>query len=419
MQRRAPGERRNRRRRTWAFAPATAAAAFFCVPVCAVAVAPDSIAAEVVPQRDVFDLVKEWFFDKRVEPQLEGTLPSGLAWSILPTLNYNPVYGFAFGASVSGAGTLGSGPNSRPSALSISGNYSTQGQVQAQFKGDIFTPSGDYLIKADVRYLDTERSTWGLGPIHDNQQEYPMEFKLSRWYATVFRRTSGPVYVGIGYHYDDYAEIVDERAVLGESTPFTEYTGSAVTRTRASGVSINLLGDTRDNIVNPSSGYYLSGVFRDYLKSLGSDLNWQEFWNEVRLYAKLPQQSPNVLAFWIYSWLTFGPAPYLDLPAVGWDTYGRGGRGYLQGRSRGVNQIYFETEYRLQLTRDGLLGAVGFLNLMATTDPESQVFGRVDPGGGVGLRFKFNKRSNTNLSVDHGWGQAGSRGWFMGMMEVF
>jgi hypothetical protein len=246
-----------------------------------------------------------------------------------------------------------------------------------------------------------------------------MEFKLSRWYATLFRRTSGPVYVGIGYHYDDYAEIVDERAVLGETTPFTEYTGSAVTRTRASGVSINLLGDTRDNIVNPSTGYYLSGAFRDYLKNLGSDLNWQEFWTEVRLYAKLPQQSPNVLAFWIYSWLTFGPAPYLDLPAVGWDTYGRGGRGYLQGRSRGLNQIYFETEYRKQLTRDGLLGAVGFLNLMATSDPQSQVFGRADWGGGVGLRVKFNKRSNTNLAVDHGWGEAGSRGWFMGMTEVF
>lgn len=246
-----------------------------------------------------------------------------------------------------------------------------------------------------------------------------MEFKLSRWYATVFRRTSGPVYVGLGYHYDDYAEIVDERAVLGESTPFTEYTGSAVTRTRASGVSLNLLGDTRDNIVNPSGGYYLSGAFRDYLKSLGSDENWQEWWTEVRLYAKLPQSSRNVLAFWIYSWFTFGSAPYLDLPAVGWDTYGRGGRGYLQGRSRGLNQIYLEAEYRLRLTRDGLLGAVGFVNLMATTDPESQVFGRVDRGGGVGLRIKFNKRSNTNLSIDHGWGEVGSRGWFMGMTEVF
>jgi hypothetical protein len=379
----------------------------------------DSLAdAAACPQRDLMDILKERLLHRRVEPQLAGTMRSGIAWTMLPTFSYNPVYGFAVGASFAGGGKLGEGPAARPTALAISGNYSTTGQLQAQFKGDIFSASGMYLVKADIRYLDTARSTWGLGPMEPDQQEYPMDFKLTRWYGTLHRHVAGPVYLGLGYHYDDYMDIVDERAVQGESTPFTEYSG-AVTRSRASGVSFNLLADTRDDFVSPEKGYFISGVFRDYMTGLGSDRNWQEFWTEVRLYPHLPAQSPNVLAFWLYSWMTFGPAPYLGLPSIGWDTYGRGGRGYLQGRIRSQNLVYLEAEYRARLTRDGLLGAVLFVNLTATTAPEGQVFGRPNRGGGVGLRIKFNKRSRTNLVLDRGWGEHGSGGWFLGTTEAF
>lgn len=375
--------------------------------------------ATQVPPRDLPDVLKERLFGRRIEPQLEGSHPSGIAWTMLPTFSYNPVYGFAAGASFAGGGTLGKGPAARPTALSVSGNYSTTGQLQAQFKGDIFNASGNYLVRADIRYLDTARSTWGLGPLEPEQQEYPMEYKLVRWYGTLLRCVTGPVYAGLGYHLDDYMDILDTRAAQGESTPFTQYTGEAPTRTRASGLSFNLLGDTRDDFINPSRGYYLSGIFRDYLTWLGSDQNWQEFWIDMRFYPHFPAGSQNVLGFWMYSWMTFGSGPYLGLPAIGWDTYGRGGRGYLQGRIRGQNQVYLECEYRAQLTRDGLLGAVFFFNLTSTTASESSVFGRPDKGGGLGLRIKLNKRSRTNLVIDRGWGENGSGGWFLGTTEVF
>lgn len=398
-------------------APATALADSIVVP--ASAAAADSHVTPAPPaQRDLPDVLKEWLFHKRIEAELQGRLSPGIAWSILPTFSYNPVYGFAIGASVAGGGKLGMGPQAKPTALSISGNYSTTGQLQAQFKGDIFTPSAKHLIKADVRYLDTTRSTWGLGPLEPGQEEYPMDFQLVRLYGTLLRRVGG-VYVGLGYHFDEYSRIVDTRAALGDTTPFMEYSGIGVTRTRASGVSLNLLADTRDDLINPSAGYIVGSSFRDYSRSLGSDANWQEFWGDVRLYPHLPVGSPNVLAFWLYTWMTFGPAPYLDLPANGWDTYGRGARGYIQGRIRGQDQVYAECEYRAQLTPDGLLGAVFFLNMTVTTAGEQRVFGPHNMGGGVGLRVKLNKRSRTNVTLDRGWGAQGSGGWFLGTTEVF
>src|SRR5262249_28011420 len=153
-----------------------------------------------------------------------------------------------------------------------------------QVRGDVFSESGNILTKIDTRYLDTNRSTWGLGGINSNQQEFPMSFQLVRLYGTVYRRTSGPVFVGLGYHYDEFMNIEDDRAKKGEVPPFTTYSGTGVSKTVASGVSLNVLGDTRDNLVNPSTGYYLSASFRNYLKSLGSDNNWQEMWLEMRLY---------------------------------------------------------------------------------------------------------------------------------------
>lgn len=376
----------------------------------------DSTATSGVPQRDIMDVFDEHILHKRVEPQMNRKI--GLQWALLPTISYNPVYGVAFGAMISAAGQRGS-DDARYSNLAIAANYSTTGQLQAQFRGDLFTKGGNYLVKTDVRYLDTERSTWGLGEIEPDQQEYPMSFVLTRIYVTLMRRMSGPVFVGIGYHLDAFNDIVDDLAAQGQTTPYTTYSGGDPTRTVASGFSINILGDTRNNLVNPSAGYYLNWSFHNYLQSWGSDFDWQELWVEARVYPHVPTKSQNVLAFWLYAWMTFGPGPYLNLPADGWDTYGRGARGYLQGRIRGVNQIYLESEYRFSLTADGLFGMVTFVNVTCTADPETATLSKGDPGVGAGLRIKFNKNSDTNLAIDHGWGLEGSRGWFLGMTEAF
>ncbi len=398
-------------------------------PARAAAVAPDSVEtadtlaaatepADTVPQVDAMDLLN-WYVlgkDRTLKSQVE--FDAGLKWALLPTISYNPVYGAAFGVLLSGAGRRGTRV-SHYSNISVSANYSTQGQVQLQLRGDIFSPGEDYLLAADFRHLDTERSTWGLGPIEEQAGEYPMEFLLQRFYTTAFRRVNGPVYLGLGFHFDHFTNIVDVRAEAGEETPYTEYSGGLLTSTRAVGLSINLLADTRDNLVNAKSGYFLNWSFRDYLADLGSDNNWQELWVEARVYPHLPVKSNNVLAFWMYGWMTFGHAPYLNLPSNGWDTYGRGGRGYLAGRIRGAGQIYVESEYRWSLTRDGLWGAVVFVNGTSTTYEETGTFSRIDPGVGFGIRIKFNKRTSTNLAIDYAWGRGNSSGVFLGMSEVF
>ncbi|HSY77913.1 MAG TPA: hypothetical protein VK890_13690, partial [Bacteroidia bacterium] len=117
---------------------------------------------------------------------------------------------------------------------------------------------------------------------------------------------------------------------------------------------------------------------------------------------------------------TFGNnVPYFDLPSTGWDDYSNSGRGYIQGRFRGTGIIYLEGEYRFDILNNGLLGGVVFVNGESVPNYPANSFTDIHPGGGIGLRLKMNKYSNTNLCVDYGFGDEGSRGFFFNVGEVF
>jgi hypothetical protein len=378
------------------------------------AIPPDTSA---VPQKDVGDVIAGILGRER---KFELGERIGLNKTILPAIGYNPAYGAYFGVSVALGGWLGTPKTTQLSAGSVSGTYSTSGQISVQFKSDFYTPDNRWVLRGDWRYLDTAQSTWGLGPATSFQSEYPMEFKLYRLYQTIYRRVgSSSTYVGAGYHFDRHDEIFDERATAGEPTPFVEYSGGSATRTQSSGFSLAVITDTRDNPINASRGLFWSASMRFLPKAFGSDVTHQMLFSDFRGFLAFPKDGPHTLAVWNILWFSLGEVPYLGLPAIGWDTYGRSGRGFIQGRVRGPSQTYTELEYRRRLSRDGLWGMVGFVNLSTTSAAPGEDFGSPDFGGGAGVRLKFNKRTNTNLAVDAGYGQDESVRLFFGLQEVF
>lgn len=111
-----------------------------------------------------------------------------------------------------------------------------------------------------------------------------------------------------------------------------------------------------------------------------------------------------MIALWAFYWTALkSHTPYLDLPSIGWDPYQqRSGRGFPQNRYRGNRLLYFESEYRRDLSRDGLFGFVLFTNLNAVSELVTNEFAHLHLAGGGGLRLKFNKRSGINISLDYG-----------------
>lgn len=161
-------------------------------------------------------------------------------------------------------------------------------------------------------------------------------------------------------------------------------------------------------------------VYRTNFTFLGSDGPWQMALVDLRKYVPFPKRSENILAFWSYNWFTFGGnAPYLDLPATGWDISSNLGRGYIQGRFRSKSLVYLESEYRFKILRNGLLGGVVFGNAQSVSNWPANNFDSIALGAGAGLRIKFNKYSRANVCIDYGFGQGGSQGVFVNLGEVF
>ena len=380
-----------------------------------------SVGAEDVPMselRDIGDLLAAIFGSTRVQTEAELRPRPGLSIVALPSIGYNPAYGAYFGVGAAAGGWLGDPERTNVSMFALNATYSTNQQLTIQLRSDAWVEGNKWNFKGDWRYLDTNQDTYGLGPTTVQTGRYPMDFTMWRFYEAVYRRVSGNVYVGLGYHLNVHEQVADERADAGEVTPYSIYEGGTPSQLVASGVSVNVLVDSRDSPIYTRRGIFWNASLRSYNKSVGSQEAWQELQSDLRFYPILPRGSRHVLAFWSTMWMTFGHAPYLDLPAIGWDTYGKSGRGYVQGRLRAQQQLYNEVEYRMVFTRNELFGGVVFLNATTGTLP-SGALGPLDPGYGIGLRMKFVKRTRTNLTLDYGWGNENSSGLYLGTQELF
>ena len=140
---------------------------------------------------------------------------------------------------------------------------------------------------------------------------------------------------------------------------------------------------------------------------------------DLRKYLKLTPNSNNILAFWGIAWFSSNGTPYLDLPATAEDMYSNSGRGYAEGRYRGNDMLYLESEYRFGISSNGLFGGVVFLNGETLTGLNNSAFQKIAPGTGAGIRIKANKHSDSNICIDYGIGEDGSHGFFVNLGEVF
>jgi outer membrane protein assembly factor BamA len=188
--------------------------------------------------------------------------------------------------------------------------------------------------------------------------------------------------------------------------------------TTSTGVAFNLLVDSRKNSINPEGGWYSSLVYRWNPPGLANDYRWASLYFDTRRYYSLSDRTHSILGIRAMYWGTFGDVPYFNLPGTSLDASGRSGRGYVLGRYRGKQMLYGETEYRFDISQNGLWGGVVFANLQSYTEMSSGQFVYVLPAAGTGLRIKFNKRSKVNLTLDFAAGKD-SFNWYFNLGEFF
>ena len=338
--------------------------------------------------------------------------------SLLPSAEYTLQTAFAVNLTANAAFYTGERTQDNISNIYLNLTYTQKHQFQVPLEVNIWTKGNQYNIISDWRYAKFPQDTYGLGGLTNADSGYLIDFSYARFYQTILKTIKPDFYLGLGYDLDYYWNVREVNPPSGRVTDFQKYGLSS--RSVSSGVTFNLLYDGRRNAISPEPGSYLNVIYRPNFTFLGSDANWQTLLIDGRRYLHLPGDSKNILAFWTFDWFTIqGNPPYLLLPATASDTYVNVGRGYIQGRFRGKNLLYGESEYRFGLTRNGFLGGVVFLNAQSFSEPSTGRFEAVNPGWGGGIRIRLNKFSHTNIALDYGFGLHGSKGIFANLGEVF
>lgn len=365
---------------------------------------------------DIWD-VYYGFINKKGHRAAESQ-QAGFHPSIFPELAYALQTGFAVGLNANLSFTS-IDPSQNVSVIYSTPQYTQFRQIIVPVVANLWTKGNRYNITSDWRYYDYSADNFGLGGGSRADVDDRLLYSYLRLYQSIVRQVAPNFSIGVGYALDYHWNIREENSTPQLNDDFQQYNSSS--RTVSSGPTITLQYTNRRNPNNPQNGFFGNLTIRPNLRWLGSDQNWQSVVADFRKYIPLSADSRHILAFWNLNWLSFGgQAPYLDLPSTGWDTYSNLGRGYTQGRFRGRNLVYFETEYRTVLLNNGLLGGVVFANVQTFSNyPDSRHFGTLLPAAGVGLRLKVNKHSNLNLAIDYAFGRGGSQGLFLNLGEVF
>ncbi|UXX78784.1 outer membrane protein assembly factor [Reichenbachiella carrageenanivorans] len=386
----------------------------------------------------------------------EEKLIRELSFVPMPVLAANPAMGFMYGLAPSASWMMGDDASTHRSSLVSSIIYTTKKQFLFFIKTNIFLKDDSWNLMGDWRYFATSQPTYGLGTgpssntLASNGFEYDdgsyskgineaqmMDFNYLRFHETALKRVGDTrFFAGLGYHLDYHYNIDDKLLGLGNDGiidagdtvtshyAYSTYYGFDPESYLLSGISINGLFDSRNNMINPTDGRYGFISFHINPTFFGSDKNSTSLWLEYRDYFRMSQKRPrHLIGVWTYAnFVTSGEVPYLDLPAIGWDQFGRSGRAYPQGRFRGQSIAYAEAEYRFPLmVNSDLIGGVIFANATTATneDTDLNLFEYVDPGVGLGLRVMINKKSQTNISLDYAWGRYGAQGFYLNVNETF
>ena len=395
---------------------------------------------------------------------------------VLPVVGYNPFTGFILGVAGTSSFKLGPDKNkTRLSSIVPSYTWTTNNISAFRVNSSLFTNDDQYYIFNSILLSSAPQNTYGVGGNTLDAWETSIKPATAKVVLRGYKRVYKQLFLGLNINYDnkykienvtgkDMQAIIDQGRASGKeanlvqqelnrefgdfssywneqgisqdgfqdsyqnnmsseelqktyySTPFDQYlfgtTGSYV----YSGLGINALWDSRDNINSSYKGSYINFLLNTYPEWFGSTYESTQMYLDVRKFFPLKKNNTMILGFWGLANITWGEVPYSNLPRIGGDDWYASGRGYTAGRFIGPGLAYLEAEYRINIKN--WFGLTTFLNATSVME-ENRSFKYVNPAGGIGFRIKALKKSRANICLDYGIGADGSSGLYMRFIEAF
>ncbi|WP_343697740.1 BamA/TamA family outer membrane protein [Flavobacterium sp.] len=387
---------------------------------------------EICPPKTIFEIFKKSDSTLVVKPTKNNF------FLVIPAIGSQPATGFFFGA-VAQYTFKGKQESDKYSVANLGITYTVKKQWLINVKNNILLKNNRIFLSGDYRLYIFSQPNYGLGtdiipPRRDQDSNFSidslaqaMDYNYFKFHQTASFEVRKNFYFGGGVNIDWYTNIKDKELDVenGNFTYHYNYSkehGFDDLEYFLTGVSLNLVYDSRDNQVNSSHGWFANINYRFNPVLFHNQKYSNVLYAEYRNFIPLSQKNERyILGIWAYGqFVTRGEVPYLNLPAIGWDQRSRSGEGYTQGLFRGNGLIYLSTEFRFPITCNQMLSGVAFTNFVTASNKDNDVslFHAIQPSAGLGLRILIDKKTRTNLVVDNAWGN-NSKGFYLNAGETF
>lgn len=391
----------------------------------------DSDNPQLCPPKTVFEL-----FKKKDSLLVLKPIKNSF-FLVIPVIGAQPATGFVFGG-VAQYTFKGKEATDKYSIANLGVTYTTKKQWLINVKNNILLKNNKIFLSGDYRMYIFSQPNYGLGtniiPHHSRRDNFsidsiaqPMDYNYFKFHQTASWEVKKNFYVGGGINIDWYSSIKDEdldvaNQVFTYHYNYSQKYGFNDLEYYLTGMSLNLVYDSRDNQVNTARGWFANINYRFNPVFFKNQRYSNVLYTEYRHFIPLSSKNERyILAFWTYGqFVTRGKVPYLNLPAIGWDQRSRSGEGYTQGLFRGSNLVYLSAEFRFPISCNQMFSGTVFTNFTTASNSETNtpLFSYVQPAIGAGLRILIDKKTRTNLVVDYAVGN-NSNAFYLNAGETF
>lgn len=318
----------------------------------------------------------------------------------VPTIGYSPETRTYVGAVTLFTFNIHNDSATRTSNAEVEFNYTWNKQLILEAGWNYFSKQEKWFTQGLIHYSKFPDLYYGIGPATPETNKVVFNSNRFVLETAVLKRTGKKIFSGLHVKYINYAAV---SAPTG-NIKYTELASSSTF-----GLGCTVLKDTRNNLLTPTSGMYVYGNCSYNI----SQSNYPQFTLDVRYYitGKKKFTWANRL---INDW-SLGTPPFYDYAFLGGDKLVRG---YYFGRYRDNHLCAWQTEFRLPVVgRLGLATLGGLSALYSAQHPIAWQHLRYNYG--VGIRFKVDKKENTNLRFDYAIGHHPNSGFYVSFGESF
>ncbi len=304
------------------------------------------------------------------------------------------------------------------SSIPLAFSYTISGAVIFASQLTTYWFKDKFRLNGDFKFKNMPDHYWGIGynSAYNNYKSDSTTYYNRKWWIInpqFFYHVKYNLLIGLDLDFN-YTKGSEEAYVASNDSLYQLYNNKPYN----AGLGFIFRYDTRDIPVNAYSGMLIEFKTTFYSTKLGGDNDYKIFQFDYRQYQTIINAG-HVFAWQLKGRFGTGNIPYGEMSQIGtpWDL-----RGYLWGRYRNKDMIFFIGEYRHTFRKKtGELSKHGFVTWIAG----GKVFSTLTvidntnkwlPNAGIGYRLEIQPRMN--IRIDFGIGRK-SNGIYFNFNEAF